>query len=671
MIQELNTQTKAWLNTVVASYGPMQDARNLLEIEARVGVIDLRHGNRSKSYAWSENVAQMNFPVSAPISNARFTTGLCNLSWERIDHILGSNADVGNDINPEMNKLKLCRIACEQSVCYEVPWQPAREDVSFLRETKTIRPPNCRLVMSGSEFRIDNKYQFAENTDVKLLTIGVLGDLRLNAQVESSQKIASKDATELRKINENQKLHIRIRKRMAYETRINGNRAHWLLHRTQVENMSAQSAVHELEFELHPESLKDLWNAWDNNTSVELINDLAEQMVCLCIMSLLPNPEPVTPTLLPFDQTPGDSNANQRLVARLGALTNAGARRFPGPNPVALETRHIGRIRARPDNKSSYMISEKSNGHRAIFAQLQPTETAKCVTILVLRDGQWYVRDDLPQGDTELVLDGELVFDTRKNCMTYVAFDVLAFDSQCLTRNTFEIRHKVLTSLASRFQNNKMMPILIKQWVYPRDLYQQLEKRMTAWRGLRVYDGNDMCHSSDGYICQPTQTPFVVGSDLGMFKYKIPQDITLDFCIDLELLRKGRCNSHNLVYYLENAEECRKRPRGGRVNSLQTRRYVPSNIGVHDAIRIMSMVDANQSTVVCEFRYANSRWEPLFIRSDKKRPNATPTVASTFVALQDHLTLLDFNVRICSKQVLVDTIASETMIANSMKQLLG
>ena len=124
--------------------------------------------------------------------------------------------------------------------------------------------------------------------------------------------------------------------------------------------------------------------------------------------------------------------------------------------------------------------------------------------------------------------------------MTYVAFDVLAVDGQCLTQHIFDQaesaghpgpRHAVTE-----------LPIF-KQWVVPNQIQRCLERQMGVYRGVRTYRSGGVCHGSDGYILQPTQTPFVIGTDMAMFKYKAPKDLTLDLCIDVELLRKGHHDS--------------------------------------------------------------------------------------------------------------------------------
>ena len=211
--------------------------------------------------------------------------------------------------------------------------------------------------------------------------------------------------------------------------------------------------------------------------------------------------------------------------------------------------------------------------------------------------------------------------------------------------------------------------MFIKEWVTPKEVYRVLESKMVTLRGVRTYQANGMCHASDGYICQATQTPFVSGTDRTMFKYEMPEDLTLDLFVNVDLLRKGHYTSPNLVYYHKDNVDVTPL-RGKRPRDVRTPCNMPCRIGSHESQFILSTVSANTFSAVAEFRWRNGRWEMLFVRSDKTRANAANTVESTQSALQDHLTLRDFLIGVCSPRCIVDQLTMERMDHRSLDQIL-
>jgi len=673
---ELSAEIGNWFVAITKAYGGLKEIRDLLEIEMRVGTLDLRHGHRQKIGKWDEAMHKLDVAVSHPISNVAFHSGLCILTREKVDRLLAEcmlAVDNQAENQKRQEDLKINQIQSEKTVCYETLWESSNEPVAFLREARQDRPPKSRLVQHSDRSRVDTKYSMTGGgLDIKLASFGMLGDLRLTAQVESTHQITEAEAAELVLVNKSQSLHQRVRKRLIFDTKLGSGQGHWLIHRTQIETVAGRFVEHELEFELSSHSLTALWVAWDTGDASSIIQNIEAQLVSLVSSCLVSTPEPVRPILQPFDNVHHDLTLRAQLSERLGELTGNPHKRFVGPNPVAFEASQIPRVRSVSGGKPRYLVSEKSNGHRAIFALLRQQGATNCISCIITRDGHWHVREDMPTGDSELVLDGELVFDDKLRRMTYVAFDVFAIEGQCLTQHTFETRQKVLSSLNDRFGQPKSpeeLPVFIKEWVTPKSVYRVLESKMVMLRGVRTYTGLGMCHGSDGYICQATQTPFVSGTDLTMFKYKMPDDLTLDLFMNVDLLRKGHYTSPNLVYYHQ--ENANFTPLGGkRPRDVRTPRNMPCRIGSHESQFILSTVSANQTSAVAEFRWRNGRWEMLFVRSDKTRANAANTVESTQSALQDHLSLTEFLIGVCSARCVVDQLTMERMDRQSLDQIL-
>ena len=670
---ELAHETKSWFDAIAQTYGQLLPVRNLLEIELRVGTLDLRHGHRNKVGKWDENMAMLDVAVSQPLVNVSFQSGLCIITRENVDRVIAESMLADDLVASKDETIRIKQIKSEQTMCYETPWESKNEAIAFLREYRHDRVPRSRLVKSCEETRVDTKYLLNNDLDVKLASFGMLGDLRMTAQVETTKEVTVSEAAELVLVNKSQNLHQRVRKRLIFDTTVGAEQGKWLMHRTQIETLAGHFVEHELEFELSPESLAELWAAWDAGNAMELIERIVDELVSLVTLCLASNPEPIRPILQPFDNVHCDLTLREQLSERLSKLTNNPHRRFAGSNPVAFEASQIPRVRSHVGGKPNYLVSEKSNGHRALFVLLrQQIDATECIPCIVTRDGHWHVRDDLPSGTEELVLDGELVFDSRLRRMTYIAFDIFAIENQCLISNTFETRQKVLATLNDRFghsQSSSEMPIFIKEWVTPRQVYGTLERKMVTVRGgERMFDSNGMFHASDGYICQPTQTPFSVGTDINIFKYKTPQDLTLDLFVDVELLRKGHLRSPNLVYYTTTQNDTlpgKKRPR-----DTQTAVGMPCRIGSHETKLLLSKISADTTKTVAEFRRRNGHWEMLFVRSDKSRANAANTVQSTFAALQDHLTLREFLVGMSSSKCVVDQLAMQKMDQRTRDHLL-
>jgi hypothetical protein len=295
--------------------------------------------------------------------------------------------------------------------------------------------------------------------------------------------------------------------------------------------------------------------------------------------------------------------------------------------------------------RDRFLVSEKTNGLRVVFCSLLVCGEIR--SALLRRDCTLSSRPDLPSLDKQLVLDGELVFDTKLNRMTFVAFDVLLFGCRNLAKVDFATRVMVLQSVSKLWGTDPTtLPLVTKEWVPLSETNRRLESRMQTERGVRVFATDTNTHASDGFVLasKDLQLDKMGGCNWNgqLFKFKDPGELTVDLCINVEYLRRGLLTSELLVYHTCD----RKRKRGDNVSDIL---HVDAIIGPHEATRILSILPPNRTNAVGEFYWKHSRWHFLFLRPDKRQANHPDTIKSTLVALQDHLSREQLLLQLCSR----------------------
>ena len=668
-LHEFSTLATNWLLVVGRDHRDLPPPlRNVLEIEVRVGTIDLRHGHKARLCQWGEDAAKLDLAACPPSCRNSFLTGLSEASLERADLVVTHVADglaTAHDEDARMQLVdKLKAVRSEWTEARSLPFDASCEHLHDIPSTKGYSP-RSRVVRAPDGVKLETKYRITEESETKLVLPGMTNDIKLSALLESSRALDSAEIKRFRDVAANYTDGMtRIKKRVVLQS--SGDDNLWEVHRTQIEDNMGRIVAHELEFEIADR--RHFWEQWvGDDEPVAFCQNASRQLLELLLVFLQATPAPIPPSIHPFDSNMKQLALQKSMLQRISELC-ADFDGFPGPNPVALDRGRLGAVRG----ADKYFVSEKTNGTRFVLVNLALEEdpTAR-VQALMGRDGCLHTRTDLADCGVDVMLDGELVHDLGLGRFVFVAFDVLAVDRESLVAQTFETRECVLRSLRGRIQQAPSdLPLQIKTWVRPNRVYDCLESQMSPWRGTRtIRNEAGHHHASDGYICIPSTTPFVSRTDVDMFKYKEPQDLTADFFIDLELLRRKLFRSPHLVYY-GGGFHATKSSLGAKARQHNPPQYVEASIGQHEACAILSTMPANERRCVGEFRWKDSRWHFLFLRPDKQTCNAPRTVQSTLVALQDHLTLGEFLISLCRKRKSVDELLLQREHQLSIKRRL-
>ncbi|KAL2817409.1 mRNA capping enzyme, catalytic domain-containing protein [Aspergillus granulosus] len=231
----------------------------------------------------------------------------------------------------------------------------------------------------------------------------------------------------------------------------------------------------------------------------------------------------------------------RREVAELLGRKNLN---FPGAQPVSFSRRHLTELQ-----REDYYVCEKTDGIRCLmyFARGEPENPE--VHYLIDRKNEYrYVPGlhfPMPDDDTfqsfhvDTLVDGELVNDTYDDGtqqLKFLVFDCLVLDSQSLMHRTLDKRlayfkEKVLkpyNALYERFPEEKQHRIFT------------VEDKSTQFSyGIEmmfreIIPKVKKIHGNDGLIFTCRSTPYRIGTDEHILKWKPPAENTIDFRLRLE-----------------------------------------------------------------------------------------------------------------------------------------
>lgn len=209
--------------------------------------------------------------------------------------------------------------------------------------------------------------------------------------------------------------------------------------------------------------------------------------------------------------------------------------RYPGPNPVSLDTGHFARLAGEP-----YYVCEKTDGVRYLMvcctleapAHLRARRPTINMCALVDRALNAYILpvQHLPRAVYQgSLFDGELAFNQRAGRWEYLMFDALCVSGIPVLNGTLKDRldavHRVLKVYAAA---NAASPprqdpceLRVKSFV-PCTKMAEFEAMLP-----RLSEA----YAIDGVILTPALQPIVYGRHLGMFKLKFNARHTVDFLV--------------------------------------------------------------------------------------------------------------------------------------------
>lgn len=221
----------------------------------------------------------------------------------------------------------------------------------------------------------------------------------------------------------------------------------------------------------------------------------------------------------------------RRLVAQ---LCNANSTKFPGSQPVSFAQQDLERL-----EREDFWVCEKSDGVRVLFFVHSVKDSQD--VYLIDRHNQYRLINGFffPHHENPLkplrttILDGELVIDidprTKKETLRMLAFDCLVVDNQNVMSRPLDKRYGRLNEWFY-----KPFEKMIQE--YPHMLqtlpFEIKIKNMQFSYGIEKVFNDDipkLQHGNDGLIFTCSQTPYVIGTDQNIKKWKPPSENTIDF----------------------------------------------------------------------------------------------------------------------------------------------
>ena len=226
--------------------------------------------------------------------------------------------------------------------------------------------------------------------------------------------------------------------------------------------------------------------------------------------------------------TDAASLAAVRAAVRDLSRDDATRPRFPGPNPVSLDTGHFARLKAEP-----YYVCEKTDGVRhamVCFEAPDPTTGLGRGTVnmcaLVDRALTAYL---LPLGGLPKamfqgsLLDGELAWNAADERWEYLVFDAVCVSGVPVLEGDLVRRLEAVRCALRVYREVAGDPVSVRaKPFFSATRFEEFEEYLAVARTR---------YAVDGLILTPALPPAVYGRHAGMFKVKFDSKHTVDFLV--------------------------------------------------------------------------------------------------------------------------------------------
>ncbi|KAL4885340.1 mRNA capping enzyme, catalytic domain-containing protein [Aspergillus karnatakaensis] len=217
---------------------------------------------------------------------------------------------------------------------------------------------------------------------------------------------------------------------------------------------------------------------------------------------------------------------------------------FPGAQPVSFSRRHLTELQ-----HADYYVCEKTDGIRCLmyFTRGEPGSGMEEIHYLIDRKNEYRYVPGLhfprPNDETsfhvDTLVDGELVNDTYEDGteqLKFLVFDCLVLDGQSLM-------HRTLDKRLAYFKEMVLKPYNALYERYPEEKQHRIfavEDKSTQFSyGIEmmfreIIPKVKKIHGNDGLIFTCRSTPYRIGTDEHILKWKPPAENTIDFRLRLE-----------------------------------------------------------------------------------------------------------------------------------------
>ncbi|KAJ5724955.1 hypothetical protein N7493_006683 [Penicillium malachiteum] len=340
----------------------------------------------------------------------------------------------------------------------------------------------------------------------------------------------------------------------------------------------------------------------------------------------------------------------RREVAHLLGRSNLN---FPGAQPVSFSSKHLTELQ-----RQDYYVCEKTDGIRCLmyFARGDPESDAPEIHYLIDRKNDYRfvpgLHFPLPEDDTfqsyhvDTLVDGELVNDIYEDGsqqLKYLVFDCLVLDGQSLM-------HRTLDKRLAYFKEKVLKPYNAMYNKFPE------EKKHRAFavedKSTQVSYGIEMMfreiipqvkqiHGNDGLIFTCRSTPYKIGTDEHILKWKPPAENTIDFRMRLEFPVLEPDTDDEAEGISEPWADYDALPIFHlfvMLNAGEYRHFAEMYVTPNEWEDLKAMrVPLDDAIVEC-YKDENSHWRFHRLRDDKNDANHISTVEKVLESIEDRVT---------------------------------
>ena len=294
--------------------------------------------------------------------------------------------------------------------------------------------------------------------------------------------------------------------------------------------------------------------------------------------------------------------------------TDPSLARFPGPQPVSIERKHIPLLTSK-----RYLVTEKTDGERYLLLITELDDISYAV--LVNRKNQVFLLDIAVQTTVckGTILDGELI-QTKKNKFQFLVFDCVCAFGKSFVNSDFVNRLQTAAEVVSNISECKSMDFKIKEFV-----------PLTGLERYMTHVMPKLNHQVDGLIFTPCALPIETGTNYSMFKWKPRYKNTVDFSLHRgQWVKRG--SNVNWCYHAKILK-----------NSSKT---MLQRVTIHVDSTLHEAIQSSQDDVIVECEnislHPEECWRGLFVRKDKTYPNSLLTYSKTKLNIKENIEASEF-----------------------------
>lgn len=283
---------------------------------------------------------------------------------------------------------------------------------------------------------------------------------------------------------------------------------------------------------------------------------------------------------------------------------------FPGPQPVSIERADMFKL-----EKYKYYLGEKSDGDRYLFVTVSCGDISNDCCFLV--DRKFFVYPLRVEDCTEIqstIYDGEVVIEDDKT-VSYIIHDCICAMGENVAMKNLDIRLTKLKSVLGTSLHPRPigLNLKIKKFWNLCDISEFLEELSKT------------SHTTDGIIFTPVGLPIESGTQYSLFKWKKPENHTIDFHVNI--------SERRIILSLQQSGSLTK------YKVLNTKQHSGKKF-FEELQSILPDIPLSKESII-ECKVINGNYKPFRLREDKAYPNSIKTCSKTLLNIEENITIQD------------------------------